>query len=271
MKLLQRWKQTALHNKALVMTSVLVAFGTLFYAGAAAFQVWLMKQTSKDSAAQVERLVGTTNAAINKAVGASGTAITEALRQNKQAMDAAMSQSKAALDASTKQSKAALDATVEQSNLDRRSWIAPMSAGLVGGLVAGRNARLGVQYANVGREPALDVRPIYKFQRVPTSTFADNTFNGIIERDDICKEVRTAPGADVIYPQQPQGYRLIFELPATFITDDIINGTTLLVFRMCFAYASIGKTHHASFCYFYRSGVSTIDQWNICTAGNHTD
>ena len=61
MTIWQRWKQTAIHNKALVVTSVLVAFGTVFYAGAAAFQVWLMVESGKHTDEQIGYVIGNVN------------------------------------------------------------------------------------------------------------------------------------------------------------------------------------------------------------------
>src|SRR5579871_2920952 len=103
MKLIQRWRQTALHNKALVVTSVLVAFGTLFYAAAAAFQVWLMNEAAKESAAQMERLVGSINASISAAVTAGQKSLNQTLQQNQDAFDKVLSQAKASMDSSTVQ------------------------------------------------------------------------------------------------------------------------------------------------------------------------
>lgn len=57
MKLYQRWKNTAIHNKALVWTGVLVAVGTIFYALAAIFQIYLMKATAEETSKQAERLI----------------------------------------------------------------------------------------------------------------------------------------------------------------------------------------------------------------------
>lgn len=61
MTLLQRWKQTALHNKALVLTGVIVALGTVFGTGAAIFQVCLANQTNKQTSAQIGRLIDAAN------------------------------------------------------------------------------------------------------------------------------------------------------------------------------------------------------------------
>ena len=54
MNLLQRWKNTTIANKALVVTSGLMAFGTLFYAGAAILQVCIMKQTARETSTQTQ-------------------------------------------------------------------------------------------------------------------------------------------------------------------------------------------------------------------------
>jgi hypothetical protein len=57
MKIFQRWQQTTLANKGLVFSSVLMAFGTLFYAAAAVVQVCIMKQNASDVSAQTEKLI----------------------------------------------------------------------------------------------------------------------------------------------------------------------------------------------------------------------
>lgn len=94
MTLRQRWTQTSLPNKLLIVTGGLVAFGTLFYAGAAAFQICLMQQNARDSAAQVERLVSATNGAITKATEENSKALTKALGEDRAAFDATLSQSR---------------------------------------------------------------------------------------------------------------------------------------------------------------------------------
>lgn len=159
------------------MTSVLVAFGTLFYAEAAAFQIWLMKQASKDSAVQVERLVGTTNAAIDKAVKASSEALTEALQQNKLALDASLSQSRASLDASTQQGKAALDATIAASHNDQRAWVGPTSFALpectegnqAVYISVGCGVRFGANIVNTGKTVATKYVALVRAAMAPTA------------------------------------------------------------------------------------------------------
>lgn len=57
MKLLQRWKQTAIHNKALVLTGCIVAVGTLFGTGAAIFQVCIMLANNRSTTEQIKKLI----------------------------------------------------------------------------------------------------------------------------------------------------------------------------------------------------------------------
>ena len=154
-----------------------------------------------------------------------------------------------------------------------RAWISPMRAGFEETPKLGNSLQFGVQYGNPGHSPALDTRPTYRIRSVPASSLEDNTIKASIESDDICHGVLEAPGADVIYPDQPNGYKLHFALSErNFIDDpDIFDGKKIFVFEMCFAYKTNATLHHTSFCYSYRNGLTTPNQWNVCNAGNHAD
>jgi len=54
MTLRQRWKQTSLPNKLLVITGGLVAFGTLFYAAAAVVQICILRDSVRQSQAALD-------------------------------------------------------------------------------------------------------------------------------------------------------------------------------------------------------------------------
>jgi len=49
----QRWKQISLPNKLLVVASILMAFGTLFYGGVAIFQYRMMREQSETAKRQL--------------------------------------------------------------------------------------------------------------------------------------------------------------------------------------------------------------------------
>jgi hypothetical protein len=61
MTLFQRWKQTALHNKALVLTGFIVALGTLFGTGAAILQVCMMRENNRKTSEQIAKLIDAAN------------------------------------------------------------------------------------------------------------------------------------------------------------------------------------------------------------------
>ena len=83
----QRWKQTALHNKALVLSGVIMACGTLFYSGAAIVQVWMFDRSSSQVERQTERLI----AAANTQAGAAKEMTAAVREQAKSARDFAQS------------------------------------------------------------------------------------------------------------------------------------------------------------------------------------
>ena len=177
----------------------------------------------------------------------------------------------AAMERAVSQANTSFKSTVDQFNIDQRAWIAPQNATLLSDLIPGEPFKLQIQYNNVGKEPALDVRPIYRITSIEGRHFTDNTFNSIVEGHNICDKVEIAPGADVVYPSQPGGNHLMLGMPKGWMTADIVNGRSALIVEMCFAYKTLGTVHRTAFCYFYRPGVSENGQLNVCTAGNHAD
>jgi hypothetical protein len=61
MKILQRWKQTALHNKALVLTGAIVAVGTLVSTAAVVAQVFIARTNNQQTSTQIQKLIEAAN------------------------------------------------------------------------------------------------------------------------------------------------------------------------------------------------------------------
>jgi hypothetical protein len=80
MTLRQRWKQTSLPNKLLIGTGAAVAFGTLFYAGAALWQVHILNKSAEQTEKQNERMI----AASEQIASATVEALREAKRSNEE-------------------------------------------------------------------------------------------------------------------------------------------------------------------------------------------
>jgi len=134
MRVLQRWNQTSLPNKLLVITGTLTAFGTLFYACAAILQFYVLKQSSEQTARQMDRFV------------------VEADRISNSMQDA-VARGKIAIEASAAQSKAALDSSIELARSEQRAWVG------VTEVISpkGSTDRFGVWITNSGRTPARNV------------------------------------------------------------------------------------------------------------------
>lgn len=138
MNLWQRWKKTAVHNKAMVLTSILVAFGTLFYAAAAVFQIVLVNESSKHTDEQIGRIIGN----VNWMARAMDETAKETERNNRQiAHDASVS----------------IKATQEQLRLDQRAWVG-IDVWKLEKFEVGQPIGLSVMVMNRGKTPALDVK-----------------------------------------------------------------------------------------------------------------
>jgi hypothetical protein len=156
MKILLRWKQTALHNKALVLTSVLVAVGTLFYTGAAIFQYNLMKQTAKEQYSLMEQTAKENSEQTDKLI-AEAKSIASAAKEN------------------LEQSKQAIDASIEISRRDQRAWVGiteiippwrdPANNPLY--IKEGSNFGASVTIINSGKTPALNIRSKIRLMAFP--------------------------------------------------------------------------------------------------------
>jgi hypothetical protein len=161
MTIWQRWKQTSLHNKALVFSGIIVAFGTLFYSGAAIVQVWMFNRSSRQVERQTERLI----AAANTQAGAAKEMTAAVKEQAKSAGDFAQSaknineQTALAVKNFGRMAKASEDnikATQEASRLDQRAWISTsVSLPAVTDLDKATTVTIGV--SNTGKTFALKV------------------------------------------------------------------------------------------------------------------
>jgi uncharacterized protein YlxW (UPF0749 family) len=101
MNLYQRWKRVSLPNKLLASASVLMAFGTLFYAGVAIFQYRMTREQADTTKSQLkamqeqsnvmQRSLDTLRDQANSARAQTNT-LNETLRETKKTADATVSQ-----------------------------------------------------------------------------------------------------------------------------------------------------------------------------------
>jgi hypothetical protein len=223
MKLLQRWKQTAIHNKALVLTSAIVACGTLFYAVAAIFQIYLMDSAAKNSADQTEKL------------------IVEMRRQSQSMKDMAEANKKA-VELATQ----SLKTTQELFRLDQRAWISVIKGSLIEPLDA-KKIFFRFVIKNSGKTPALRVRFNNKAWII-SSTGQILTKN---EKKNN-REVSYGPGEE-------EPIFLVWGKPLSQQQiDDMQSGRIIFFVEVELIYFDIydaKKPHHTRACFYYNPKV----------------
>jgi hypothetical protein len=153
MNIFQRWKQTSIANKSLVVSSFLMAFGTIFYAGAASVQVWIMHRTAKDSSAQTAKLIQTSQdqACAAKSFAASATNINAGIGTAVGKLNLQATQLEASVRQAARLAKATEEANANVINSDR-PWMGAMFG--VNGFASGATPTFTVVFTNSGRRPA---------------------------------------------------------------------------------------------------------------------
>jgi len=104
----EKWSRTHIANRLMVWTTALVAFATLFYAVATAFQVYLFRENARETAQQTDRLIDTSEK--------QAAVIREALEETKRSNREVAERAERALNTAEKQANASLT----QANVSER-------------------------------------------------------------------------------------------------------------------------------------------------------
>jgi hypothetical protein len=89
-----------------------------------------------------------------------------------------------------------------------------------------------------------------------------------------CEKVTEWQGGSVIYPSTASlggGYTLNSKTGDDFVDEAAAKGDKLVIVQGCFLYRSFEAPRHSYFCYFYKQGMTKIQNLNICTSGHHAD
>jgi hypothetical protein len=257
MNIFQRWKQTALHNKALVLTGAIVAVGTLVYTGAAISQYCLMKQTAKE---QYNLMKQTAKEQYNL--------MKQTAKENSDQIEKIIAEARdiaATGKESLEQSKRALDSGIEISRKDQRAWVGMMEInpkwkntdGKPLFIKEGARYHVGVTIVNSGRTPALKVRA-----RMRLMSFPDNKF--VTDYDNVKEGVSVG----VLPPQgkftltSPPSYKIFNASDVTSLK----NGSKILYLYGEIEYEDIFRIpHRTTYCSFL---APTLDAFLVHSVYN---
>ena len=149
MTIFQRWKQTALHNKALVITGVIVAVGTLLSTGIVVVQIWIMRSNNRATSEQTKKLI---QAANTQASVASHFA-TSASGINNHTADA-VDQFRRLAD----ESKESIKATQDVMRHDQRAWVGLAHVDELQPFDEEHYPKFAIRFVNSGKTPATNVQ-----------------------------------------------------------------------------------------------------------------
>jgi hypothetical protein len=153
-----------------------------------------------------------------------------------------------------------------------RAWVGPRAAKITSAIEIGKPIELSIEYANTGREPALDFAYSTDYfissdaEEQRGTTFAKTTLamQNCRAKDDLKQ-------GQVVFPSTGfSAYNLSLTIDKAMDQETIDGQKTLLV-QGCFLYRTFNVVRHSYFCYFYRAQKTKPDNLNICLAGHYAD
>jgi hypothetical protein len=154
-----------------------------------------------------------------------------------------------------------------------RAWVGPTIAKTESSPESGKPLIISVQYANTGREPALNF--VYAVD-VFTATKVDED-NGVLTAKveayfKGCRAATTLRSGQVVFPTVANTTtNLNFTTVDSFVDQAILDGEKTIIIDGCFVYKSFEVVRHSYFCYYFNSKKSKPDALNFCDNGAGAD
>jgi len=153
-----------------------------------------------------------------------------------------------------------------------RAWVGPRLAKITSPIEVGKPIEVFFEYANTGREPALDFS--YSIDGFFSSNAEEKrgaSFARVRIALNDCRAASELKPGQVVSPSTGfSSYNLTATISPT-IDQAIVDGEKTLIVQGCFSYSSFKVVRHSYFCFFYRAKTTKPDSLNICTAGHYAD
>jgi hypothetical protein len=232
MTLRQRWIQTTLANKLMVITTAIVAFGTLFYAGVAIFQWRLMKESANQTSSQIDKL------------------ITESRRISDTSSETA------------NQAKRALDATIENFRLEQRAWVGPTQVETVTKANENQRFKVNVSIVNSGKTPALRYRSTAYLRMI------DAKGNPELPKEIVnkaMKETSAVMQPGMTFKVTPEFNKVLSKADI----DDLLAGKSAIYLVGIINYEDVfGRPHSTKICIYLAKDLAELKP---CSSGNEAN
>jgi hypothetical protein len=157
----------------------------------------------------------------------------------------------------------------------QRAWVGPRNVAFLADPAIGKAIEINIEYQNSGREPATSFRYFTEPFAMEPSDDANGALAGKINNYmKACRNNKEWQGGSVVYPMATAigpGYNLFVKSNEDFVDEAIVRGDKIIVVQGCFWYTTIELPKHTYFCYFYKHGVTKIQNLNICASGHDAD
>jgi hypothetical protein len=201
----------------------------------------------------------------------------EPIRDQAIATDESAKATTRAANAATEQSKIA-SRQVENSEKAvvqaQRAWVGPIIAKIEAAPEIGKPLRVLVQYANSGREPALNFIYAGDVFAVTPEEEGNNVSAAKVEAFfKGCREATNFRAGQAVFPTlgSTEGGSMSFTTKEEFVDQPLIEGEKTLIAQGCFIYKSFNVIRHTYFCFFFNAKRSKIESLNYCTNGAGAD
>jgi len=161
---------------------------------------------------------------------------------------------------------------------DQRAWIAPIGARLNGELITGQPINVLVDFANSGKEPALNLINVatagISFPMSEQELTAELKFGPAAPSAiDRCAIAIPRNGFPAIYPATVQHQAA--DIGNAWIADDaVLNRKRIFFLHGCFGYLTMSEVHHSQYCFWLNMEPDPgtgKPHFRPCIVGNHAD
>jgi hypothetical protein len=197
---------------------------------------------------------------------------TAQLIDNNAALAASATKQAEAADKQANAMNAAVEVSRESLIAAGRAWVGPRNAKITSPVEVGKTIEFAIEYANTGREPALDFAySVDAFFSSDQDEQRGTTFARVSRALARCRANDTISGGQVVFPSTGfSSYNLAITNHEP-IDQELVDSQKTLIVQGCFLYRSFSVIRHSYFCYFYRSKTSKPENLSICLAGHYAD
>ena len=163
-----------------------------------------------------------------------------------------------------------LEKTDKTLKAQQRAWVEPRAPSITSGRKRGELLNFTVRYANIGREPAVNVVIQTDVQPVDVSG-GDQARGWFPGKNEMCKSSHPNDAGLVVWPSESKMHELFYTTSGPPNDAEAVwQGLKFLVIEGCIGYETTHEPHFSAFCYFVRPiAGKPSEEWPLSICMNH--